>query len=86
MRKSAGWKFNQLFLAVKIRGLLLKEEALESKHELGGAVLLDKAKRGVKERIIKGYWEIFNRDVVMEIAESLCAGDEFLEEYYEANM
>ena len=36
-------------IGVKIRGLILKE---------------DKAKRGVKERIIKAYKEITNRDVV----------------------
>ena len=45
-------------------------------------MLLDKAKIGVKERIIKDYREIFNRDVVMDRAEALCAGDEFFEEYY----
>ena len=46
-------------------------------------MLLDKAKRGVKERIVKAYREIFNRDVVMDTAEALCMGDEFFEEYYE---
>ena len=46
-------------------------------------MLLNKAKRGVKERIIKTYREIFNRDVVIDTAEALCAGDEFFEEYYE---
>ena len=71
-------------IAVKIRGLLLKEEeTLEGKHALGGAVLLDKAKRGVKERIIKAYKEIYNRDVVIDTAEALCAGDEFFKENYE---
>ena len=68
-------------IAVKIRGLLLKEEeTFDGKHAFGGPVLLDKAKRGVKERIIKTYREIFNRDVVMDTAEALCAGDEFFEE------
>ena len=46
-------------------------------------MLLDKTKRGVKERIIKAYKEIYNRDVVIDTAEALCAGDEFFEEYYE---
>ena len=77
-------KIQAMNIAVKIRGLLLKEEeTLEGKHALGGAVLLDKAKRGVKERIIKAYKEIYNRDVVMDTADALCAGDEFFEEYYE---
>ena len=77
-------KIQAMNIAVKIRGLLLKEEeTLEGKHALGGAVLLDKAKRGVKERIIKAYKEIYNRDVVIDTAEALCAGDEFFEEYYE---
>ena len=35
-------------------------------------MLLDKAKRGVKERIIKAYKEIYNRDVVIDTAEALC--------------
>ena len=85
-RKSAGAKFKQwtMNIAVKIRRLLIKEEeTLEGKHALGGPVLLDKAKRGVKERIIKTSKEIFNRDVVMDIADALCAGDEFFQEYYE---
>ena len=48
-------KIQEMNIDVKIRGLLLKkEETLEDKHSLGGALLLDKAKRGVKERIIKG--------------------------------
>ena len=77
-------KIQAMNIAVKIRGLLLKEEeTLEGKHALGGAVLLDKAKRGAKERIIKAYKEIYNRDVVIDTAEALCAGDEFFEEYYE---
>ena len=77
-------KIQAMNMAVKIRGLLLKEEeTLEGKHALGGEVLLDKAKRGIKERIIKAYREIFNRDVVMDTAEALCMGDEFFEEYYE---
>ena len=76
-------KIQAMNIAVKIRGLLLKEETFDGKHALGGAVLLDKAKRGVKERIIKAYREIFNRDVVMDTAEALCMGDEFSEEYYE---
>ena len=70
-------KIQAMNIAVKIRGLLLKEEeTLEGKRALGGAVLLDKAKRGAKERIIKAYKEIYNRDVVMDITEALCAGDE----------
>ena len=71
-------KIQAMNMAVKIRGLPLKEEeTLEGKHALGGAVLLDKAKRGVKERIIKAYKEIYNRDVVIDTAEALCAGDDF---------
>ena len=74
-------KIQAMNIAVKIRGLLLKEEeTFDGKHALGGAVLLNKAKRGVKERIIKTYREIFNRDVVIDTAEALCAGDEFFEE------
>ena len=62
-------KIQAMNIAVKIRGLLLKEEeTLEGKHALGGAVLLDKAKRGAKERIIKAYKEIYNRDVVIDTA------------------
>ena len=49
---------------------------------LEATVLLDKAKREVKERIVKTYREIFNRDVVMDTAEAICVGDEFFEEYY----
>ena len=78
-------KIQAMNIAVKIRGLLLKEEeTFDGKHAFGGAVLLDKAKRGVKERIIKTHKEMFNRDVVMDKAEAICAGDEFFEEYYEA--
>ena len=65
------------------RLLLKEEETLEGKDALWGAVLLDKAKRGIKERIIKAYKEIFYRDAVMNTADSLCAGDWFFEEYYE---
>jgi hypothetical protein len=76
-------KIQAMNIAVKIRGLLLKEEeTFDDRHALGGAVLLDKVKREVKERIIKTYREIFNRDVVLDIAEALRAGDEFFEEYY----
>ena len=82
--KKRNRKIQAMNIAVKIRGLLLKEkETLEGKHALGGTVLLDKAKRGVKKRIIKAYKEIYNRDVVIDTAEALCAGDEFFEEYYE---
>ena len=42
-------KLKAMNIGVKIRGLILKE---------------DKAKRGVKKRIIKAYKKIFNRDVV----------------------
>ena len=70
-------------IAVKIRGLLLKEEeTFDGRHALGVEVLLDKAKREVKERIVKTYREIFNRDVVMDTAEAICVGYEFFEEYY----
>ena len=76
-------KIQAMNIAVKIRGLLLKEEeTFDCRHALGGAVLLDKAKREVKERIVKTYREIFNRDVVMDTAEAICVGDEFFEEYY----
>ena len=76
-------KIQAMNIAVKIRGLLLKEEeTFDGRHALGGAVLLDKAKREVKERIVKTYREIFNRDVVMDTAEAICVGDEFFEEYY----
>ena len=67
-REKAQAKIQAMNIGVKIRGLILKE---------------DKAKRGVKERIIKAYREIYNRDVVMDIADALCAGDDFFEEYYE---
>ena len=51
--KKGRLKIQAMNIALKIRGSLLKEEeTLEGKHALGGAVLLDKAKRGVKERII----------------------------------
>ena len=83
-REKAQAEIQAINIAVKIRGLLLKEEeTLEGKRALGGEVLLDKAKRGAKERIIKAYKEIYNRDVVIDTAEALCAGDEFFEEYYE---
>ena len=76
--KNRRQKIQVMNIAVKIRGLLLKEEkTLEGKYALGGELLLDKAKRGVKERTIKAYKEIFNRDVVMDVTDSLFAGDEF---------
>ena len=41
-------------IAVKIRGLLLKEEGtFDGNHTLGGVLLIDKAKKGNKEMIIK---------------------------------
>ena len=48
-REKAQAKIQAMNIGVKIRGLILKE---------------DKAKRGAKERIIKAYKKIFNRDVV----------------------
>ena len=81
--KKRSGKIQAMNIAVKIRGLLLKEEeTFDGRHALGVEVLLDKAKREVKERIVKTYREIFNRDVVMDTAEAICVGDEFFEEYY----
>ena len=40
---------------------------------------------GMIQKVSENKWDaLYNRDVVMDTPEALCAGDEFFEEYYEA--
>ena len=67
--------------AVKIITLILDEEATRSgTHALNGAQYLEKMSNRSKQAVIKAYMKLFERDLVSDMAEALCAGDDYYEE------
>ena len=68
--------------AVKIRTLILAEEATwEGIHALNGAKYMENMSRRARQRTINAYKKLFGRDLVMDMAEALCEGDDFFEEF-----
>ena len=68
--------------AVKIRTLILTEEAtLEGIHALNGAKYLENMSRRARQSIINEYKKLFGRDLKMDLAEALCKGEDFFEEF-----
>ena len=67
--------------AVKIKQYLLKEEeTINGISVLRGAQILEKATRSERQRIITAYEELFSSNIIADIGESFCLGDEYLEE------
>ena len=65
----------------KMRTLILTEEATwEGIHALNGAKYLDNMSRKARQATINAYKKLFGRDLVMDMADSPCAGDDFFEE------
>ena len=68
--------------AVKIRTLILTEEATWGGiHALNGAKYLDNMSRRARQVTINTYKKLFGRDLVMNMAEELCEGDDFFKEF-----
>ena len=72
----------ELNIAVKIRTIILTEEATWGGiHALNGAKYLDNMSRRARQATINPYKKLFGRDLVMDMAEALRYGDDFLEEF-----
>ena len=73
-------KVQAMNTAVKVRTHLLKEEETWNGLDwLKGAQLIEKETTKKKELIFKAYKNLFNRDLVMDVAEAATAGDDFYE-------
>ena len=65
-----------------MRTIVLIEEAIwEGIHTLNGAKYLENMSRRARQATINAYKKLFGRDLGMDMAEALCEGDDFFEEF-----
>ena len=65
---------------MKIKKYFLKEEeTLNGISVARGAKILEEASRAERQRNITAYEELYTRNVVADIGEAFCLGDEFFE-------
>ena len=68
--------------ALKIRTLILTEEAAWGEiHAFNRAKYLDNMSRRARQATINACKKLFGRDLGMDMAEALCEGDDFFEEF-----